>query len=116
MNTRFGNFLYGVGLTAACIVILYTIDVIWVHARGTSLLPISGRFVSREDMLITSVIGFAVTLMLWGAGAAARNIVNKSVESRAAAKQPRHDDRKSRRRDINARRDVPKPRRRVLRP
>ena len=89
VNTRLGNFLYGVGLTAAAIVILYTVDVIWVHGSGSSLLPISGRFVSREEMLITSVVGFTVTLLLWGAGALVRNIVNKAAESEAANNKPR---------------------------
>ena len=88
MNTRLGSFLYGIGLAAAAIVILYTIDVIWVHERGSSLLPISGRFVSREEMLATAAIGFIVTLLLWGAGAAARSIVNKSAESHAARNKP----------------------------
>ena len=88
MSTRLGNILYGAGLVGVAISILYSIDAIWVHASGQSLLPISGRFVSREEMLVAIGIGITLTLLFWGAGAAARYYVNKSAENRAAAKDP----------------------------
>ena len=80
MNTRLGNILYRAGLVGAAISILYSIDTIWVHESGKSFLPISGRFVSREDMLATVGIGVALTLLSWGAGTAARYYVNKLAE------------------------------------
>ena len=89
MNTRLGNILYRAGLVGAGIIIVYTIDVIWVHESGSSLLPISGRFVSREEMLAIAAIGIAMTILLWGSGTVARYLVNKSAESRAAANRPR---------------------------
>ena len=76
MNTRLGNILYGAGLIGAAISILYSIDAVWVHESGKSLLSMSGRFVSREDMLAAIGIGVALTLLSWGAGAAARYFVN----------------------------------------
>ena len=89
MNTRLGAYLYGAGLVGAAISILYTMDVVWVQASGSSLLPIPGRFVSREDMLATVAIGITVTLLFWGCGAAARYYVNKSAEMRAAEDESR---------------------------
>ncbi len=76
MNTRLGNILYGAGLIGAAISILYSIDAVWVHESGKSLLSMSGRFISREDMLAAIGIGIALTLLSWGAGAAARYFVN----------------------------------------
>ncbi len=73
---RLGNILYGAGLIGAAISILYSIDAVWVHESGKSLLSMSGRFVSREDMLAAIGIGVALTLLSWGAGAAARYFVN----------------------------------------
>ena len=89
MNTRLGTNLYRVGLVGAAISILYTMDVVWVHTSGSSILPISGRFVSREDMVATVAIGVTATLLFWGGGAAARYLVDKSAETRAAADMPR---------------------------
>lgn len=86
MNTRLGNTLYGIGLAGAAIAIVFAVDAIWVHASGKSLLPIRGRFVSREDMLASVGIAVVVALACWGAGAAARYLVNKSAEKKAAAK------------------------------
>ncbi len=86
MNTRLGNILYWAGLVGAAVSILFTIDVIWVHQSGRSLLPISGRFVSRADMLADISIGIVVTLAFWGGGAAARYLVNKAAEKRPPSK------------------------------
>jgi len=86
VHTRLGNILYRAGLVGAAISILYAIDVIWVHESGRSLLPISGRFVTREEMLVTVSTGFVLTLLFWGAGAAARYFLNKSAEKHRAAK------------------------------
>ncbi len=77
MNTRLGNILYGAGLIGAAISILYSIDAVWVHESGKSLLSMSGRFVSREDMLAAIAIGVTLALWSWGAGAAARYFVYK---------------------------------------
>ena len=52
----------------------------------------SGRFVSREEMLAAIGIGVALTLLSWGAGAAARYFVNKSAETPATANDLREAD------------------------
>ena len=91
MDTRLGNILYGVGLFGAALSLVYAVDAIWVHGSGKSLLPITGRFVSREDMLATVGISIVVAILCWGAGAAARHLVNKSAEKRAAAKDSGED-------------------------
>ena len=57
MNTRLGNILYRAGLVGAALSLLYVVDAIWVHESGKSLLPISGRFMSREDMFAAIAIG-----------------------------------------------------------
>ena len=92
MDTRLGNILYGIGLVGAALSLVYAIDAIWVHASGKSLLPIAGRFVSRESMLVAIGIGIALALSSWGGGAAARHLVNKSAEKRAALEEPGEDD------------------------
>ena len=79
MNTRPGNILYGAGLAGAAISSLYSIDAIWVHSTGQSLLPISGRFVSREDMLAAISIGLVSALLCWGAGSMARYLLNRTA-------------------------------------
>lgn len=84
MNTRLGNILYNAGMAGAAFSLLYAIDAIFVHGSGRSLLPISGRHVSREEMLIAIGISIALALLSWGAGGAARYYLNKSAESRAA--------------------------------
>ena len=85
MNTRLGNILYGAGLVGAALGLIYAIDAVWVHESGQSLLPIDGRFVSREDMLIALGIGILLALISWGAGVAARHFVNRSAQNRTAA-------------------------------
>ena len=85
MNTRLGNILYRAGLVGAAISLFYVIEVIWVYESGKSLLPISGRFISRQDMLETIATGTALALLLWGAGGAARYFVNRSAEKRVAS-------------------------------
>ena len=80
MNTRLGNILYRAGLVGAALSLLYAVDAIWVHESGRSLLPISGRFVSREDMLTAIAIGIVLALLSWGTGTAARRYVNKLAE------------------------------------
>ena len=80
MNTHCGNILYGAGLVGAAISLFYTVDAIWVHESGRSLLSVSGRFMSREDMLAAIAIGIVSALMSWGAGTAARYYVNKLAE------------------------------------
>ena len=80
MKTLLGNILYGAGLVGAAISLLYAIDALWVHVSGRSLLAISGRFVSREDMLAALTIGVVLALLSWGAGMAARYYVNKLAE------------------------------------
>jgi hypothetical protein len=77
MKTLLANILYTAGLIGAAISLLYVVDTIWMHAGGRSLLPIFGRFLPREDMLHTIVIGIVLALLSWGAGAAARYYVNK---------------------------------------
>ena len=86
MNTRLGNILNWVGLAGAAISIFYVVDAIWVFETGRSLLPISGRFLSRQDMLTAIATGTALALLSGGAGAAARYFVNKSAEKRTATK------------------------------
>ena len=72
--------LYRAGLVGAALSLLYAVDVIWVHASGRSLLPIPGRFVSREGMLTAIAIGLMLALLSWGTGTAARYLVNKLAE------------------------------------
>lgn len=88
MNTRLGKILYNTGLAAGALILLYPIDAIFVHGSGKSLLPIPGRYVSREDMFVAISIGIAVALLFWGAGAAARYFVNKSAETQAVRPEP----------------------------
>jgi hypothetical protein len=86
MKTLLGNILYGAGLVGAALSLLYAIDAIWVHQSGRSLLRISGRFVSREDMLTAIAIGIVLALLSWGVGGVARYYVNKLAD-----KQPDPD-------------------------
>ena len=85
MNTRSGDILYGAGLVGAAISCLYSMDAIWVHSSGQSLLPISGRYLSREGMLTAISIGLVAALVCWGAGALARHLVNRSAAKQAVA-------------------------------
>ena len=84
MNTRLGTNLYRAGLIAAAISILYTIDVIWISESGSSFLPLPKRYISREGMLTSVVVGIVLTLLFWGGGAMANYYLNKSAETRAA--------------------------------
>jgi hypothetical protein len=88
MNTRLGTILYGIGLAGAALSLLYATDAIFVHSSGKSLLPIPGRYISREDMLVAISIGIALALLFWGAGAAARYFINKSAATQAARPEP----------------------------
>lgn len=89
MNTRLGNNLYNAGMAGAALSLLYAIDVIWVHESGQSLLPISGRHVSREEMLIAIAISITLALLSWGAGGAVRYFLNQAAEKQASADDPR---------------------------
>ena len=80
MAARLGNILYRAGLVGAALSLLYVVDAIWVHESGKSLLPISGRFMSREDMFAAIAIGVVLALLSWGTGTAARYYVNKLAE------------------------------------
>ena len=77
MNTRVGKILYGAGLAAAAICVFYAMDAMWVYGSGKSLLPISGRFISREEIFATVAISVVLALLSWGAGTAARYFSNK---------------------------------------
>ena len=90
MNTRLGSMMYWTGLIGTAICILYALDTIWVYESGRSILQTSGRFVSREDMLLGVVIGVVLAVLSLGTGVAARSSLNKSAEERAVTK-----DRKS---------------------
>ena len=87
MNTHCGNILYGAGLVGAAISLFYTVDAIWVHESGRSLLSVSGRFMSREDMLTAMAIGVTLALLSGGAGGVARYYVNKLAEKQP---DPKH--------------------------
>lgn len=89
MKTRLGNNLYNAGMAGAALSLLYSIDAIWVHNSGQSLLPIPGRFVSREDMLIAIATGVALALVSWGAGGAARYLLNRSAQKQTGADDSR---------------------------
>ncbi len=86
MNALRGNILYGAGLVGAAISLFYAVDVVWVHESGKSLLPISGRFMSREDMFAAIAFGVTLALLSGGAGEIARYYVKK-----LANKQPDPD-------------------------
>jgi hypothetical protein len=86
LTTRLGSILYLVGLAGAAISIFYAVDAVWVFESGKSLLPISGRFLSLEEMLITIAIAIVLALMSWGAGVVARDFVNKFAEKRTGGK------------------------------
>ena len=88
MNTRLGNILYGAGLVGAAMSVFYAVDVMWVYESGKSLLPISGRFLSLEEMFVATAIAGVLAVLSWRAGVAARSFVNKSAELRAAVKDP----------------------------
>jgi hypothetical protein len=94
MNARLGNILYGAGLAGAALSLLYAIDAVWVHESGRSLLPISGRHVSREEMFIAIGISVALALLSWGAGVAGRYYLNKSADSRATQSSQLDSNRK----------------------
>jgi len=89
MNTRLGKTLYGTGLAGAALSLLYAVDAIWVHESGQSLLPISGRYLSREEMLIAIAIGVTLALLSWSAGCAARYLINQSTQKQVSADDPR---------------------------
>ncbi len=89
MDTRLGNIFYGVGLAGAAVSSIYAIDAVWVHASGSSILPISGRFVSRDDMLSAIGIGLVSALVWWAAGAAARNLINRSAARQVVEERKR---------------------------
>ena len=80
MNTRLGNILYRAGLVGGALSLLYAVDAVLVHESGRSLLPISGRFMSREDMFAAIAIGVVLALLSWGTGTAARYYVDKLAE------------------------------------
>ncbi len=77
MNTRLGIILYGAGLAAAAISVFYAIDAIWVYQSGKSLLPISGRFISREEIFATVAISIVLAVLSWRAGRAARDFLSQ---------------------------------------
>ncbi len=68
--------------------IFYAVDVMWVYESGKSLLPISGRFISLEEMLIAVAVSVVLAAVSWRIGKAARDFVNKSPEKRGGAKGP----------------------------
>jgi hypothetical protein len=84
-KSRLGSILYGAGLFGAAICVLFLFDAISVHQSGESLLPISGRFLTRQDMVVTIAVAAVLALLSWRAGVAARNYVNRSAEKRRAA-------------------------------
>ena len=84
MNSRLGNILYLAGLVGAGICVLFAVDAIMINQNGRSVLLISGRFVSRGEMISAIAIGATLALLSWRAGVAARSFVNKSAEKRAA--------------------------------
>ena len=88
LNTRPGSILYRAGLAGAAIGVLYAVDAVWIYDSGKSLLPMTGRYMSLEEMFIAAGIGTLLALMSWCAGAAARDLVNKSAEMRTGAKDP----------------------------
>ncbi len=89
MKTRLGKIFYNIGLAGAALSLLFAVDAIWVHESGQSLLPISGRHVSREEMLVAIAISITLALLSWGAGGAARYFLNKSAKQQASADGPR---------------------------
>jgi len=86
MDTRLGRTLYNAGLAGAALSLIYVIDVVWLHTSGKSLVPIPGRFASREEMLAIIAIGTGVALLFWGCGAAARHFMNKSASANSESK------------------------------
>ncbi len=86
MNPRLGNILYLAGLVGAGICVFFAVDAILVYQSGRSLLPISGRFVSRQDMLIAVAIGAVMAVLSWRAGKAARNFLIKPAGNQATSK------------------------------
>lgn len=88
MKTNLGNILYGAGLFGAAICALFIIDAILVRQSGASLLPISGRFMSRQEMVVTILVASVLALLSWRIGVAARIHVNRSAEKRCAAPTP----------------------------
>ena len=84
MKYRLGNFLYGAGLVGAAICLLYAVDAVWVHESGRSLLGITGRFKSQEDVTAAIIISIVLAAVSAGIGTSARSYVNKSAARRAA--------------------------------
>lgn len=84
-NSRLGSILHGVGLLGVAICVGYVLDVIWVHQSGQSLLPISGRFVSRQDLMVTMAVGTVLGLLSWQIGVVARLYANRAAEKKHAS-------------------------------
>ena len=83
MRMRFGDILYYVGLIGAAVSLLFAIDSVWVHQSGRSLIPIDGRFVSRDDMVTNIGIGIVAALVFWALGSLARSALRRD-----SVKQP----------------------------
>jgi hypothetical protein len=84
MKTRLGNNLYWAGVIGAAICVLFIFDAISVRQSGESVLPISGRFLSHGDLVASVAIGFALALLSWRAGVAARSYVDKAAVKKNA--------------------------------
>ncbi len=72
MNSRLGIILYLAGVIGAGVCILFAVDSILIYQSGNSFLLISGRFVSRGEMISAIAIGATLALLSWRAGVAAR--------------------------------------------
>ncbi len=86
LNARLGNILYWAGLAGAAISIFYAVDAVWVYESGRSLLLVSGRFVSLQELLTTIGISVVMAFVSWRVGKAARDFINKSPTGRPGAK------------------------------
>lgn len=82
MKKNLGHILYGAGLFGAAICLLIVFDSISVRQSGQSLLPITGRFMSQQDLVVTFLVASVLGLLSWRIGVAARNHVNRTAKSR----------------------------------
>ena len=88
MHTRLGHVVFWAAQSAAAFCILYVLDAVLIYKDGTSFLPISGRYVSGEDLAAAIIVGLVLAMIFSRAGVGARSYVNKRAEKRVAETTP----------------------------
>ena len=87
MHARLGSIMYWAGIVGAVFSLLHGVDTIWVHQSGTSLIGISGKFVSRPEMLLALVLSFVVAGLFFAAGWSARAYLTELAARKAGERE-----------------------------